>query len=97
MEQSILDVPDFSGTCDGAEEEIASNPKNAKTDLKIKIKNQGQCPIELTLDAEDDENSYTIELGPNRSYALNIPPGVALLVASTECPEKKCQYSYDIA
>ncbi len=97
MEQSILGSPDFSGICDGTEEEIASNPKNAKTDLKIKIKNQGQCGIELTLDEEDEEDSYTVELGPNRSYALNVPPGAILSVASTECPEKKCQYSYEIA
>ena len=97
MEQSILGTPDFTGVCDGTEEEIASNPKNAVSDLKIKIKNQGQCTIELTLDTDDEETSYTIELGPNRSYALNVPPGVVLLVASTECPEKKCQYSYEIA
>jgi len=97
MEQSILGAPDFTGVCDGEEEEIASNPKNAKTDLKIKIKNQGQCTIELSLDADDEENSYTVELEPNRSYALSIPPGVALSAASTECPEKKCQYSYEIA
>ena len=97
MEQSILGSPDFTGVCDGAEEEIASNPKNAKSDLKVKIKNQGQCTIELSLDADDEENSYSIELGPNRSYALSVPPGVALSVASAECPEKKCQYSYEIA
>lgn len=97
MEQTVFSAPDFAGVCDGTEEEIASNPKNAKTDLKIKLKNQGQCTIEITLDADDEENSYTIELGPSRSYALSVPPGVALLVACTECPEKKCQYSYEIA
>jgi hypothetical protein len=97
MEQSILGTPDFVGVCDGEEEEIASNPKNAVSDLKVKIKNQGQCIIELTIDADDEENSYTIELGAARSYALNIPPGSVLSIASTECPEKKCQYSYEIA
>ena len=98
MEQSVLSTPDFIGECDGTEEEIASNPKNATSDLKIKIKNLGQCIIEISVDAtEDEENSYVIELGPQRSYAMSIPPGSVLLVASTECPNKKCMYSYEIA
>lgn len=87
--------PDDVRECDDTWEDIAFNPSDAKSDMKIKINNIGDCDITLvfytfgTPFVEKD----TMPIKKNRSFTFNLTAGHVASIKCCRCEGKSCKYN----
>ncbi|MDE1843561.1 MAG: hypothetical protein KGH95_07935 [Thaumarchaeota archaeon] len=93
---STATIPDDVRECDDTWEDVAFNPSDAKSDVKIKVNNVGDCDITLVLHALKTTADSVIDTMPikkNRSFTFNLTPGNIASIKCCRCEGKSCKYN----